>query len=103
MVNAFKILGFAASLRKESYNKVLLGAALEIIPEDVELEVFNLEGIPSLNQELENEPDVMESLSPMDRPSTVKDIRDAVMYLTDAATITGDILCVDGGFHFGHW
>ena len=47
--------------------------------------------------------EVMESLSPMGRPSTVKDITDAVMYLTDAATITGDILYVDGGSHFGRW
>jgi NAD(P)-dependent dehydrogenase (short-subunit alcohol dehydrogenase family) len=47
--------------------------------------------------------DVMESLSPMGRPSTVKDITDAVMYLTDAATVTGDILYVDGGAHFGRW
>ena len=27
----------------------------------------------------------------------------AVMYLTEAATITGDILYVDGGAHFGRW
>jgi NAD(P)-dependent dehydrogenase (short-subunit alcohol dehydrogenase family) len=47
--------------------------------------------------------DVMESLSPMGRPSTVKDIADAVMYLTEAATVTGDILYVDGGAHFGRW
>ncbi len=47
--------------------------------------------------------DVMESLSPMGRPSTVKDITDAVMYLTDAATVTGDILYVDGGAHVGKW
>jgi NAD(P)-dependent dehydrogenase (short-subunit alcohol dehydrogenase family) len=47
--------------------------------------------------------DVMESLSPMGRPSTVEDITDAVMYLTDAATVTGDILYVDGGAHFGRW
>src|SRR5437016_10496083 len=47
--------------------------------------------------------DVMESLSPMGRPSTVKDITDAVMYLTGAATVTGDILYVDGGAHFGRW
>jgi NAD(P)-dependent dehydrogenase (short-subunit alcohol dehydrogenase family) len=47
--------------------------------------------------------DVMESLSPMGRPSTVKDIVDAVMYLTEAATVTGDILYVDGGAHFGRW
>ena len=47
--------------------------------------------------------DVMESLSPMGRPSTVKDITDAVMYLTDATTVTGHILYVDGGAHFGRW
>jgi NAD(P)-dependent dehydrogenase (short-subunit alcohol dehydrogenase family) len=47
--------------------------------------------------------DVMESLSPMGRPSTVKDITDAVMYLTDAATVTGHILYVDGGAHVGRW
>jgi NAD(P)-dependent dehydrogenase (short-subunit alcohol dehydrogenase family) len=47
--------------------------------------------------------DVMASLSPMGRPSTVKDITDAVMYLTDATTVTGHILYVDGGAHFGRW
>ena len=47
--------------------------------------------------------DVMVSLSPMGRPSTVQDVTDAVMYLTDAATVTGDILYVDGGSHFGRW
>jgi NAD(P)-dependent dehydrogenase (short-subunit alcohol dehydrogenase family) len=47
--------------------------------------------------------DVMESLSPMGRPSTVKEITDAVMYLMDAATVTGHILYVDGGAHFGRW
>ena len=47
--------------------------------------------------------DVMESQSPMGRPSTVKDIVNAVLYLTDAATVTGQILYVDGGAHFGRW
>ncbi len=47
--------------------------------------------------------DVLQSLSPMGRVSTVKDIVDAVMYLTDAATVTGQILYVDGGAHFGRW
>src|SRR5712671_773105 len=47
--------------------------------------------------------DVMAGLSPMGRPSTVKEIADAVMFLTDAATVTGDILYVDGGAHFGRW
>ena len=47
--------------------------------------------------------EVLESLSPMGRPSTVKDIADAVLFLTDAATVTGHILYVDGGAHFGRW
>jgi NAD(P)-dependent dehydrogenase (short-subunit alcohol dehydrogenase family) len=47
--------------------------------------------------------DVMESLSPMGRSSTVEDIADAVMYLSDAATVTGHILYVGGGSHFGRW
>lgn len=47
--------------------------------------------------------DFMRSLSPMGQPSTVKEISDAVMYLTGAATVTGHILYVDGGAHFGHW
>src|SRR5262249_12744600 len=47
--------------------------------------------------------DVLEGLSPMGRTSTVKDVADAVMYLIDAATVTGDILYVDGGAHFGRW
>ena len=41
--------------------------------------------------------------APMGRPSTVKDITDAVMYLTDAGTVTGHILYADGGAHFGRW
>jgi NAD(P)-dependent dehydrogenase (short-subunit alcohol dehydrogenase family) len=47
--------------------------------------------------------EVMESLSPMGRPSSVKDIADAVMYLNDALTVTGQILYVDGGAHSGRW
>ena len=43
--------------------------------------------------------DVMESLSPMGRPSTVKEIADAVMYLTDAATVTGARSCTSMAGH----
>ena len=46
---------------------------------------------------------VLEGLSPMGQPSTVQDITEAVLYLTDAATVTGHILYVDGGSHFGRW
>ena len=48
------ILGFAGSLRKGSYNKALLRAAEELLPEEAKLEIFDLEGIPPFNQELES-------------------------------------------------
>ncbi len=47
--------------------------------------------------------ELMESRSPMGRPSSVKDIVDAVLYLADASTVTGDTLYVDGGAHLGRW
>jgi NAD(P)-dependent dehydrogenase (short-subunit alcohol dehydrogenase family) len=60
-------------------------------------------GVVYTPMQRETPQDVMESLSPMGRPSTVQDITDAVLFLTDATTVTGDILYVDGGAHFGHW
>jgi NAD(P)-dependent dehydrogenase (short-subunit alcohol dehydrogenase family) len=45
----------------------------------------------------------MKSRSPMGRVSTVGEITDAVMYLTDAQSVTGQTLYIDGGAHFGRW
>ena len=56
MMTKISILGFAGSLRKGSYNKSLLRAALEMVPAEAELEIFDLEGIPPFNQDLENQP-----------------------------------------------
>ncbi|HUL29478.1 MAG TPA: NAD(P)H-dependent oxidoreductase [Thermodesulfobacteriota bacterium] len=50
------IFGFAGSLRKQSYNKAILAAALEVVPGDTTLEIFDLEGIPPFNQDLEHQP-----------------------------------------------
>jgi len=56
MSEKISILGFAGSLRKGSYNKSLLRAAQEMVPENATLEVFDLERIPPFNQDLENQP-----------------------------------------------
>lgn len=53
MKETVKILGFAGSLRKDSFNKALLHAALELLPKDAKLEIFDLEGIAPFNQDLE--------------------------------------------------
>lgn len=47
------IVGFAGSLRKGSYNKALLRAASELLPDAARLDIFDLEGIPPFNQDLE--------------------------------------------------
>jgi chromate reductase len=53
MSEAIRILGFAGSLRKASYNRALIRAACELVPEGMVLETFDLEGIPPFNQDLE--------------------------------------------------
>lgn len=56
MQQKITILGFAGSLRKNSFNKALLRTAAEIAPVNVEVRTFDLEGIPLFNEDLENEP-----------------------------------------------
>jgi len=56
MASNMMILGFAGSLRKGSYNKSLLRAAAEMVPPEVKLEIFDLEGIPPFNQDFEDQP-----------------------------------------------
>jgi len=51
-----KVLGFAGSLRKGSYNKALLRAAVELVPAGMELDTFDLEGIPPFSEDMEHDP-----------------------------------------------
>jgi NAD(P)-dependent dehydrogenase (short-subunit alcohol dehydrogenase family) len=45
----------------------------------------------------------MKTLSPMGTISDPKDIAEAVVYLTEAHNVTGEVLHVDGGAHAGKW
>jgi NAD(P)-dependent dehydrogenase (short-subunit alcohol dehydrogenase family) len=47
--------------------------------------------------------DVLKGLSPMGRLVSVGEVVDAIVYLSEAATVTGEILHVDGGSHAGKW
>jgi NAD(P)-dependent dehydrogenase (short-subunit alcohol dehydrogenase family) len=51
----------------------------------------------------DNAKDFMKSLSPMGTIAEAKDIAEAVVYLTEASHITGEVLHVDGGAHTGRW
>jgi chromate reductase len=67
METKIKILGFAGSLRVGSYNKALLRAATALLPDDVTLEIFDVNDIPPFNQDLE-----------MDMPPTVKEFKSKI-------------------------
>jgi NAD(P)-dependent dehydrogenase (short-subunit alcohol dehydrogenase family) len=43
------------------------------------------------------------SLEPMKRLGEIDEIVHAVLYLTEATFVTGEVLRVDGGQHAGHW
>jgi len=47
--------------------------------------------------------DFLRTLQPMGRIASVKDIVDAIVYLTEADQVTGEVLHVDGGAHVGKW
>ena len=51
----------------------------------------------------DNPKDFLKTLSPMGTISDAKEIADAVVYLTEARNVTGEVLHVDGGAHVGRW
>jgi chromate reductase, NAD(P)H dehydrogenase (quinone) len=57
MEKKITILGIVGSLRKNSYNKTLMNAAIELCPENASIEVFPLEGFPHFNQDYETQPE----------------------------------------------
>jgi chromate reductase len=67
MSQKIKVLSFAGSLRKGSYNKALIHTAVELAPQNVSIEIFDLEGIPLFNQEFETNP-----------PPRVKEFKDKI-------------------------
>jgi chromate reductase len=56
MKQPVRILGIAGSLRRESYNRAALRAAAELVPPDATLDTLELDGIPSFNQDEEQNP-----------------------------------------------
>lgn len=77
MSNKLKILGMAGSLREESYNRALLREAQNMVPEEAEIEIFELHDIPGFNQDKEDDP-----------PQKIKDLKqkasdaDAILFVT---------------------
>ncbi|WP_232085620.1 NADPH-dependent FMN reductase [Conexivisphaera calida] len=63
-----KVLGISGSLRRGSYNRMLLLNALRRLPEDVEWSIAEIRGIPVLDEdEISNPPEEVLELEEVHR------------------------------------
>jgi len=68
MAETLKVLGISGSLRKGSYNTALLHEASRLLPEGMELEIYDISSLPLYNFDLDNE----------NIPEVVKQLRDHI-------------------------
>ena len=99
------IAGVTASIpmiTKGGLNAVLRSLAIEYAKEHIRFNAV-APGVVDTPLHAEDSNDSLKTLSPMGSISTVEDIANAVVYLTEARQITGEVLHVDGGAHIGKW
>lgn len=77
MNDTVRILGVAGSLRRESYNRSALRAAIDLAPPGTQLETFELDEIPIFNQDHEHDPPFAVS----DFKRRIRDA-DAILFVT---------------------
>jgi NAD(P)-dependent dehydrogenase (short-subunit alcohol dehydrogenase family) len=89
-------------ITKGGLNAITLSLASEYAKENIR---FNAVAPGTVDTPLhkDNPKDFMKTLSPMGTITEAKDIAEAVMYLTEASHVTGEVLHVDGGAHAGRW
>lgn len=91
-----------AMITKGGLNAVTLSLASEYAKEGIR---FNAVAPGVVDTPLHHDVDksLLKTLNPMGALSEAKDVADAVMYLTEARHVTGEVLHVDAGAHLGKW
>jgi NAD(P)-dependent dehydrogenase (short-subunit alcohol dehydrogenase family) len=87
---------------KGGLNAVTRALAIEYAKDGIRV---NTVAAGSINTPM-HKPEILEflkGLHPVGRMGEIKEMVDAVLYLTDATFTTGEILHVDGGAHAGKW
>jgi NAD(P)-dependent dehydrogenase (short-subunit alcohol dehydrogenase family) len=97
-----KVPGSIPAITKGGLEAVILSLASEYAKNNIR---FNgvAPGVVNTHLHEGSEKDFMKTLSPMGTIAEVKDIADAVIYLTEARYVTGEVVHVDGGAHAGSW
>jgi NAD(P)-dependent dehydrogenase (short-subunit alcohol dehydrogenase family) len=99
------IAGVPASIpmiTKGGLNSVTLSLASEYAKENIRFNAV-APGIVDTPMHENGDKNQLRKLSPMGSIVETKDIADAVLYLTEARHVTGEVLHVDGGAHVGRW
>ncbi len=89
-------------ITKGGLNAVVRSLALEYAKERIRFNAV-APGVVDTPLHADAPEDSLKSASPMGSITTVEDIASAVVYLTEARQITGEVLHVDGGAHIGKW
>jgi len=89
-------------ITKGGLQSAALNLAMEYAEHGIRVNVV-APGVVSTPMHKDSPQDALKKLQPMGGISEVKDIVDAVMYLTEARQVTGEVLHVDGGAHLGKW
>jgi len=89
-------------ITKGGLNAVTISLANEYAKDHIRFNAV-APGVVDTPMHQDNPKDILKTLSPMGTISSVKDIADAVIYLTEATNVTGEVLHVDGGAHVGRW
>lgn len=89
-------------LTKGGVNAVTAALAIEFAGEGIRFNAIGA-GIIDTPMHKPETHEFLKSLHPIHRIGRVSEIVDAVLYLTDATFVTGEVLHVDGGAHAGKW
>src|SRR5260370_19210165 len=89
-------------ITKGGLNAGLRSLALEYAKEHIRFNAV-APGVVDTPLHTDHSKEYLRTRSPMGTVSTVEDIAGAVVYLTEARQVTGEVLHVDGGAHVGKW
>ncbi|MBX5193502.1 SDR family oxidoreductase [Rhizobium sp. NZLR3b] len=91
-----------AMITKGGLNAVSKNLAMEFVKDNIRFNAV-APGIVDTPMHEHDPKDVLKGFSPMGAISSVQEIVDAVVFLTEAPHVTGEVLHVDGGAHLGKW
>ena len=99
------IVGVSAAIpmiTKGGINAITRSLAIEYAKDGIRVNAV-APGMVDTPMQQNSPTDFLKGLSPMGVISSVQEIVDAVIYLTEAPHVTGEVLHVDGGAHVGKW